>query len=174
LYPIVRNTLTGHIDGILRQIRELYAPEIFSINVEDYQIDDQIPHPRLEDIDLDDYRHVPLCRIQIGMTDLTRSNYEALLSLLRGTFTVIDAFHGLLLAPTLETSLEKQQSHWKILEYHVIDEKNCIWVAKAKQVHLLQDFPGQNQQEPIQTLLITGWQCLTVDEKTAHAFARQM
>jgi len=165
---IVVVTQLADVEGVLGKIRENYRPEIFSIHVKAYQIDNQFSLPRrkgFEDIDLDDYRDIPLCRIEVGVTDLARS-YEALLSLLRGVYVIIDAFHGPLLAPTLETSLEVQQKHWKILEYHVLDEERCLWIAKAKRVHLFPS-PGRNQSEPVQTLLVTGWQCLAIDEDIA-------
>ena len=162
--------------GVLDKIREIYKPEIFSTYVEEYQIDDRFPLAQkdVENINLDDYRNVPLCRVTVGMTHLAQYGYEALLSFLQNAFIIIDAFHGPLLAPTLETSLEVQQRYWKILEYRVLDEENCIWVAKAKRVYLFQDVSGQNHQELIQTLLVTGWQCLAIDEKNAQVFARHI
>ncbi len=127
-------TQLADVEGVLGKIREHSRPEIFSIHVKGYQIDTEFSLPRrrgFEDIDLDDYRDVPLCRIEVGMTNLAQYSYEALLSLLRGVYVIIDAFKGPLLAPTLETSLEMQQRHWKILEYHVLDEERCIWIASA-------------------------------------------
>lgn len=160
-------TRLADAEGVLRRIQETYEPEIFSTSVKEYQINASLPMS--EDVHPDDYRDTPLCRVEVGMTDLTRDSCEALLSLIRGSFVIIDAFHGPLLAPTLETSLEVQQRHWKILEYRVLHEENCIWIAKAKRVHT---FSESGKQEPIQTLLVKGWQCLSIDEKMAQTLLR--
>lgn len=72
------------------------------------------------------------------------------------------------MSATLETSLEEQQRYWRILEYKVIDEKTCTWIAKAQRVY---PFLGANQQEEeVQFLLVKGFESLILEGAAGQAF----
>ena len=159
-------------EAIFRQIREVYGPEIFWISAKEGHFD---PNSDLDmklanlkgkeksRLDAHDYLDTPLCHIEVGLHRSKNKADEIFLSQLNLAFTLIDSYQPPLLAPTLETSLESQQRYWKILEYKVIDETSCTWVARGKRV-----YPFPTEDERTHTLLVRGFQCLILDKETAR------
>jgi len=94
---------------------------------------------------------------------------DRFLTQLSWEFKIINSFWGSLLGADLESSLENQQRFWKILEYRVIDEETCTWVAKARRVYSL-DAPEEEAR--VRVLLVRGFQSLVLDESVARKLFR--
>ena len=67
------------------------------------------------------------------------------------------------------SQLAGQQRFWEILEYRVIDEETCTWVAKARQAYSL-DAPEEEAR--VRVLLVCGFQSLVLDESVARKLFR--
>ena len=164
-------TQLQHAEAVLQRIREMYDPEIMWVRVREERIKPDFPLEIQvkEGSDAHDYLDSPLCWIEVGLHRFHEERDDRFLTQLSWEFKIINSFWGSLLGAELESSLETQQRYWKILEYRVIDEGTCTWVAKARRVYSLD---GEEEEARVQVLLVRGFQSLVLDERVAGRLFR--
>lgn len=164
-------TQLQHAEAVLQKIKEMYGPEIIGVRVREERIKPDFPLEVQvkEGSDAHDYLDSPLCWIEVGLHRSHEERDDRFLTQLSWEFKIINSFWGALMGADLESSLETQQRYWKILEYKVIDEGTCTWVAKARRVYAL-DAPEEEAR--VRVLLVRGFQSLTLDESVAEKLFR--
>ena len=168
---VVVVTQLQQAEGVLQKIREMYGPEMMWVKVREERIKPDFPLEIQvkEGNDAHDYLDSPLCWIEVGLHRSHQERDERFLTQLGWEFKIINSFSGALLGAELESSLENQQRYWKILEYRVVDEESCTWVAKARRVYSLD---GEEEEARVRVLLVRGFQSLVLDESVAGKLFR--
>jgi hypothetical protein len=169
---VVVVTQLQQAEGVLQKIREMYGPEMMWVRVREERIKPDFPLEIQvkEGNDAHDYLDSPLCWIEVGLHRSHEERDERFLTQLGWEFKIINSFSGALLGADLESSLENQQRFWKILEYRVIDEESCTWVAKARRVYSLDGL--EEEEARVRVLLVRGFQSLVLDESVAKTLFR--
>jgi hypothetical protein len=156
-----------HAEAVLQKSKEMYGPEIIGVRVReecikpDFPLEVQVKEGSDAHDDLDS----PLCWIEVGLHRTHEGRDDRFLTQLSWEFKIINSFWGALMGADLESSLEMQQRYRKILEYKVIDEGTCTWIAKARRVYTL-DAPEEAAM--VRVLFVQGFQSLVLDEGVAQ------
>ncbi len=161
------------VKAVLRKLQDMYGPEIVSLGVEEEKIKPKLPLDLQVEKGVDPHHYLdsPLCRLEVTLVDHQENEQDKqFLAVLESEIEIINTFWRAALGPDLERSLEVQRQHWRLLEYKVLDEQTCTWIARARRVTSFST-EADLQEEPRQSLLVRGYQSIILDEALAeHLF----